>query len=173
MPCPGLDCTVLRFLGFIWLVADDPHEAGRLRPVLREVPVHTHWNESDALLTPAEVAAILYVDPKTVTRWARAGKLNFVLTPGGHRRFLESEIVAMITGVNHGSDQREMIEHDVRQEGGTTGSDQVAAAAAVVAEAVAIALEAQADDAAEAGDLDRRGGGRGRAKSCPGCRKSS
>jgi len=37
------------------------------------------------LLTPAEVAAMLRVDPKTVTRWARAGKLSSIRTPGGHR----------------------------------------------------------------------------------------
>ena len=48
------------------------------------------------LLTPAEVAALLYVDPKTVSRWAMAGKIQSFRTPGGHRRFLRSEIVAMI-----------------------------------------------------------------------------
>src|SRR5687767_6842212 len=50
------------------------------------------------LLTPAEVAALLYVDPKTVSRWAMAGKIRSIRTPGGHRRFLRSEIVAMIAG---------------------------------------------------------------------------
>jgi len=53
--------------------------------------------EVDALLTPAEVAAILYVDPKTVTRWAMAGKISCMRTPGGHRRFLRSEILALAT----------------------------------------------------------------------------
>ena len=48
------------------------------------------------LLTPAEVAALLYVDPKTVSRWATAGKIQSFRTPGGHRRFLRSEIAAMI-----------------------------------------------------------------------------
>jgi excisionase family DNA binding protein len=32
------------------------------------------------------------VDPKTVTRWARAGKISAVRTLGGHRRFRASEI---------------------------------------------------------------------------------
>lgn len=50
-----------------------------------------------ALLTPAEVAAAFRVDPKTVTRWARAGKLTSIRTLGGHRRYLESEIVAMLS----------------------------------------------------------------------------
>lgn len=46
----------------------------------------------DPLLTPAEVAAIFRVDPKTVTRWAHAGRLECVKTPGGHRRFRNSEV---------------------------------------------------------------------------------
>ena len=46
----------------------------------------------DALLTPAEVAALFRVNPKTVTRWARAGKLTAIRTLGGHRRFRASEI---------------------------------------------------------------------------------
>ena len=50
------------------------------------------------LLTPAEVAALLYVDPKTVSRWAMAGKIQSIRTPGGHRRFLRSEIMAMMAG---------------------------------------------------------------------------
>ena len=41
----------------------------------------------DALLTPSEVAKMFRVNPKTVTRWARAGKLNAIRTLGGHRRF--------------------------------------------------------------------------------------
>jgi excisionase family DNA binding protein len=46
----------------------------------------------DGLLTPGEVAALFRVDPKTVTRWAKAGKLNAIRTLGGHRRFRESEV---------------------------------------------------------------------------------
>jgi excisionase family DNA binding protein len=47
---------------------------------------------SDALLTPAEVAALFRVNPKTVTRWARAGKITAIRTLGGHRRFRATEI---------------------------------------------------------------------------------
>lgn len=39
------------------------------------------------LLTPGEVAKRFRVDPKTVTRWAKAGKLPCTITPGGHRRY--------------------------------------------------------------------------------------
>jgi excisionase family DNA binding protein len=44
------------------------------------------------LLTPGEVAEMFRVNPKTVTRWARAGKISAVRTLGGHRRFRASEI---------------------------------------------------------------------------------
>ncbi|MGI8792096.1 MAG: helix-turn-helix domain-containing protein, partial [Acidimicrobiales bacterium] len=37
----------------------------------------------DPLLTPAEVAALFRVNPKTVTRWARAGKITAIRTLGG------------------------------------------------------------------------------------------
>ena len=53
----------------------------------------------DELLTPADVAAILYVDPKTVTRWAIAGKITAIRTPGGHT-FLKNEILALRHTVN-------------------------------------------------------------------------
>jgi excisionase family DNA binding protein len=43
-------------------------------------------------LYPGEVAALLHVSPKTISRWAMDGKLPFQLTLGGHRRFPEREI---------------------------------------------------------------------------------
>jgi excisionase family DNA binding protein len=46
----------------------------------------------DRLLTPAEVAGLFRVDPKTVTRWANTGRIKSIRTPGGHRRFRESDI---------------------------------------------------------------------------------
>ena len=52
--------------------------------------------KGDKLLTPGEVAVLFRVDPKTVTRWAAAGKLGSIRTPGGHRRFRESEVRAML-----------------------------------------------------------------------------
>ena len=47
---------------------------------------------ANELLTPAEVAVMFRVNPKTVTRWARAGKISAVRTLGGHRRFRADEI---------------------------------------------------------------------------------
>jgi excisionase family DNA binding protein len=55
------------------------------------------------LLTPAEVAAMFRVDPKTVTRWARDGRLTAVRTLGGHRRYVESEVLALLRAA-HGAD---------------------------------------------------------------------
>jgi excisionase family DNA binding protein len=52
----------------------------------------------DRLLTPGEVAALFRVDPKTVTRWAAAGRISSIRTPGGHRRFRESEVRALLAG---------------------------------------------------------------------------
>lgn len=51
---------------------------------------------TEELLTPAEVAARFRVDPKTVTRWARAGKLSAIRTLGGHRRYRKSEVDAAL-----------------------------------------------------------------------------
>jgi len=53
--------------------------------------------EQETLLTPAEVASLFRVDPKTVTRWAKAGKLTSIRTLGGHRRYKESEVKALLT----------------------------------------------------------------------------
>ncbi len=52
--------------------------------------------EQEVLLTPAEVAKLFRVDPKTVTRWAKAGKLTAIRTLGGHRRYRRSEVQALL-----------------------------------------------------------------------------
>ncbi|GAB3076775.1 MULTISPECIES: BldC family transcriptional regulator [unclassified Phycicoccus] len=59
----------------------------------------TRTTEVEKLLTPAEVASLFRVDPKTVTRWAKAGKLNSIRTLGGHRRYREAEVRALLTDV--------------------------------------------------------------------------
>lgn len=51
---------------------------------------------TDPLLTPGEVARLFRVDPKTVTRWAQDGRLASVRTPGGHRRFYQSVVYALL-----------------------------------------------------------------------------
>jgi excisionase family DNA binding protein len=53
-------------------------------------------SDQEVLLTPKEVAARFKVDPKTVTRWAKAGKLTSIRTLGGHRRYKESEVTMLL-----------------------------------------------------------------------------
>ena len=56
-------------------------------------------SEQEILLTPSEGAALFRVDPKTVTRWAKAGKLTSIRTLGGHRRYKESEVTALLKSI--------------------------------------------------------------------------
>jgi excisionase family DNA binding protein len=64
---------------------------------LKEADVTTTVGHvSERLLTPGEVAALFRVDPKTVTRWATAGRIGSIRTPGGHRRFRESEVKTLL-----------------------------------------------------------------------------
>lgn len=51
---------------------------------------------AERLLTPGEVADMFRVDPKTVTRWASSGRIGSIRTPGGHRRFKEAEVKALL-----------------------------------------------------------------------------
>ena len=60
----------------------------------------SHHAEAENLLTPSEVAALFRVDPKTVTRWAKAGKIGSIRTLGGHRRFRESEVRALLANAD-------------------------------------------------------------------------
>ena len=53
-------------------------------------------SDHEVLLTPAEVASLFRVDPKTVTRWEKSGKLTSIRTLGGHRRYKESEVKALL-----------------------------------------------------------------------------
>lgn len=49
-------------------------------------------SEYEELMTPAQVARVLALDPKTVTRWARAGTVPCITLPSGHRRFRRSDV---------------------------------------------------------------------------------
>jgi len=110
------------------------------------------------LLTPGGVAALLFVDRKTVTRWAVAGKIPFIRTPGGHRRYLKADVMAIRAGDFNHLDESPPIPSprsgvDQYQTTGAAARSDDVAAAAVVADAVAIALEAEAAEAAEAVEL--------------------
>jgi excisionase family DNA binding protein len=66
----------------------EEHDSARPEPADPAGPA----DEPEELLTPAEVAAMFRVNPKTVTRWHRTGKISAIRTLGGHRRFRASEI---------------------------------------------------------------------------------
>ena len=46
----------------------------------------------ERLLSPGEVADLFHVNPKTVSRWAKQGRLPSLRTLGGHRRFRWSDV---------------------------------------------------------------------------------
>jgi excisionase family DNA binding protein len=54
---------------------------------------------SSNYLHTAEVADVLHVSPKTVSRWAKEGQLPFLKTLGGHRRYPEAEIRKLAEGL--------------------------------------------------------------------------
>ena len=54
--------------------------------------------EPSTLLTPAEVARAFRVNPVTITRWAKAGKLTSLQTPGRGRRYYRAEVEALLAG---------------------------------------------------------------------------
>ena len=51
---------------------------------------------TETLYTPSEVASLFRVDPKTVTRWAKQGRLTPIRTLGGHRRYRASEVEKLL-----------------------------------------------------------------------------
>jgi excisionase family DNA binding protein len=61
-------------------------------------PPHTTGGPAavDSLLTPSEVAALFRVDPKTVTRWAKAGRVDCIRTLGGHRRYPATQFAHLL-----------------------------------------------------------------------------
>jgi excisionase family DNA binding protein len=72
---------------------------------------HLSINSQDNLLTPAEVAALFRVDPKTVTRWAKAGKLTSFRTLGGHRRYKESEVKELLKRISPSELSNKVVGH--------------------------------------------------------------
>ncbi len=52
--------------------------------------------DTEPLLMPAEVAVLFRVNPKTVTRWAKAGKIRSIRTLGGHRRYRQADVLELL-----------------------------------------------------------------------------
>ena len=62
-------------------------------------PSTTTATDTPTYLRTAEVADILHVSPKTVSRWAKEGKLPFLRTLGGHRRYPAAAIRQLAEGL--------------------------------------------------------------------------
>lgn len=71
----------------------------RLPTVVGRTTVVGRSDAAEPLLTATEIATMFRVDPKAVTRWAKAGKLTSIRTLGGHRRYRETEVRALLEGI--------------------------------------------------------------------------
>jgi excisionase family DNA binding protein len=60
--------------------------------------------DGDRLLTGPEVASLFRVDPRTPSRWAHEGTMPHIKLPGGHYRFRESEVRAILEGEPDGDE---------------------------------------------------------------------
>jgi excisionase family DNA binding protein len=52
-----------------------------------------HVPSTARYLLPSEAAEVFSVSPKTITRWAREGRLPYQRTLGGHRRY-DPQVIA-------------------------------------------------------------------------------
>lgn len=53
--------------------------------------------EHEQYLKAGEAAVLLHVSPKTISRWAKEGRIPHLVTLGGHRRFPRTEIEALVS----------------------------------------------------------------------------
>lgn len=65
----------------------------KTRPAVLARLTGTH---DETLFTPADAAALFRVCAKTITRWAKDGKLPAVRTPGGHRRYRAADLRVLL-----------------------------------------------------------------------------
>jgi excisionase family DNA binding protein len=76
-----------------------PESAARKGCAVAAQPSGKAATTSPTYLLAGEVADILHVSPKTVSRWAKEGKLPYLKTLGGHRRYPEAEIRELAEGL--------------------------------------------------------------------------
>jgi excisionase family DNA binding protein len=79
--------------------APPPESAARKGCAVAAQPSPKAATTYPSYLHTAEVADLLHVSPKTVSRWAKEGKLPFLTTLGGHRRYPEAEIRDLAEGL--------------------------------------------------------------------------
>lgn len=77
-------------------LSPDAHRRLLARRLYGTEPLHRPSWIDEQLLRPGQVAALFQVSRRTVGDWARAGKLEAILTPGGHRRFRAGEVRALL-----------------------------------------------------------------------------
>ena len=61
---------------------------------------------AEPLLWPREVAPLVGVTPKVVSQWARRGRLGYVRTIGGQRRYPASEVIRVLRQLEHPDPER-------------------------------------------------------------------
>lgn len=71
-------------------------DPGAVEVAVQEEVAATSRRSNEELLTPKQVATLFRVNPKTVSRWAAAGKIECMITPGGHRRYRSAEVHALL-----------------------------------------------------------------------------
>jgi excisionase family DNA binding protein len=74
-----------------------------------EVPVTV----GGQLLRTADVATLFQVSERTVSDWARRGRIPSVRTPGGHRRYPATEIQRLLEAAEQGLTPGDAAQHDV------------------------------------------------------------
>jgi len=74
--------------------------AALAREMARRIYAEEHDDRPDwvgeKLLRPGQVAALFQVHRRTISEWARAGLLDPIVTPGGHRRFRATQVRALL-----------------------------------------------------------------------------
>ena len=60
----------------------------------------------EPLLWPREVAPLVGVTPKVVSAWARRGRIGYVMTIGGQRRYPRGEVVRLLRELGHPDPER-------------------------------------------------------------------
>ncbi len=80
--------------------------------------------QPEHLLTPREAAAAVGVSYATIKKWILAGKLNTVLTPGGHHRIPQNALAPLSTASQNAKPEKGRIESRERFRA-TSGRNQL------------------------------------------------
>jgi excisionase family DNA binding protein len=59
---------------------------------------------TDDLLGPKEAAALLKISTDTLIRWGNAGRIRYIRSPTGYRRYRREDLEHVLTVVNDPND---------------------------------------------------------------------